>query len=118
MKRNPNLGLAIATVLLCLSAGASFAAPTVRFMTAGELFSKLSSPLPEEVFSGQSYVMGVIDGLTLAKDARVCMRTDVEINQIAALVLGQLAARPDIHRFNAASVIRETIAVELPCRLS
>jgi hypothetical protein len=87
-------------------------------MTAGELLERLSSPQPEEALSAKGYVMGVVDGLILAKDARVCLRTDIEINQVVALVYAQLAARPDILRFNAASVIRETLAIELPCRLS
>jgi hypothetical protein len=118
LSKRATLNQVIAAALLCLPVSALAAGPTVRFMTAGELFSKLSSPLPEEVISGHSYVMGVVDGLTLAKDLRVCMRPDIEIRQVAALVREQLASRPDIHRFNAASVIRETMAVELPCRLS
>jgi len=31
------------------------------------------------------------------------------------VVAAQLRARPDLHRYNAASVVREAIAVEFPC---
>jgi hypothetical protein len=90
-------------------------AQSVRFVTAGDLFLKLTSPRLEEQLAGQHYVMGVLDGLTLAKDPRLCVRTEIQINEVVTLVRGQLNTRPDVHRYNAASVIRETLATEFPC---
>lgn len=91
------------------------AAQSVRFQTAGDLFLKLTSPRLEEQLAGQHYVMGVLDGLMLAKDQRLCVRAEIQINEVVTLVRGQLTARLDVHRFNAASVVRETLATEFPC---
>lgn len=96
-------------------AGSGWASPSVRFLTAGDLFLKLTSQRLEEQLAGQHYLMGVLDGLTLAKDPRLCVRTEIQINEVVALVRLQLVSRPDIHRFNAASVVRETLATEFPC---
>ena len=90
-------------------------AQSVRFVTAGDLFLKLTSPRLEEQLAGQHYVMCVLDGLTLAKDPRLCVRTEIQINEVVTLVRGQLNTRPDVHRYNSASVIRETLATEFPC---
>lgn len=109
-----SLGVSMAMLGL-LSLDPILAGQSVRFQTAGDLFFKLSSARLEEQLAGQHYVMGVLDGLTLAKDPRLCVRTEIQINEVVSLLRGQLSARPDIHRFNAASVIRETLATEFPC---
>ena len=98
-----------------LPASAGWASSSVRFLSAGDLFLKLTSQRFEEQMAGQHYLMGVLDGLTLAKDPRLCVRTEIQINEVVALVRAQLVSRPDIHRFNAASVVRETLATEFPC---
>ncbi|MGA0808838.1 MAG: Rap1a/Tai family immunity protein, partial [Burkholderiaceae bacterium] len=49
------------------------------------------------------------------KDPRLCVRTEIQINEVVTLVRGQLNTRPDVHRYNAASVVRETLATEFPC---
>ena len=89
-----------------LPASAGWASSSVRFLTAGDLFLKLTSQHLEEQLAGQHYLMGVLDGLTLAKDPRLCVRTAIQLNEVVTLVRAQLTSRPDIHRFNAASVIR------------
>ena len=102
-------------IFFLLSTGGVWAGSSVRFLTAGDLFLKLTSQRLEEQLAGQHYLMGVLDGLTLAKDTRLCVRTEIQINEVVALVRAQLTSRPDIHRFNAASVVRETLATEFPC---
>ena len=46
---------------------------------------------------------------------RLCVKAEIQINEVVTLVRGQLTARPDVHRFNAASVVRETLATEFSC---
>jgi hypothetical protein len=39
----------------------------------------------------------------------------VAASQLVDVVAAQLQARPDLHRFNAASLVREAIATAFPC---
>lgn len=84
-------------------------------MTAGELHLRLSAPEPAAREAGRHYVLGVVDALALARDPRACLGAGVAATQLVEVVAAQLRARPDLHRFNAASVVREAIAVEFPC---
>lgn len=59
--------------------------------------------------------MGVVDTLLLVKDRRVCIGTNVPITEIESLLRQYFEQRPDIRRFNAASVIREVLATQFPC---
>ncbi|MGA0900959.1 MAG: Rap1a/Tai family immunity protein [Luteolibacter sp.] len=102
-------------VLVALPLTATNAAQSVRFYSAGQLFQKVSSPRLEEQLAGQHYVMGVLDGLFLAKDPGLCLGSSININDVMVVVREQLVARPDVHRFNAASVIRETLSQRFPC---
>ena len=51
----------------------------------------------------------------LTKSSPVCMHEQTEINQITDFVKLQLQQRPDLLRFNAASVVREVLIANYPC---
>lgn len=88
---------------------------SARFMSAGELHLRLSAADPAAREAGRHYVLGVVDALTLARDPRSCIGPGVAASQLVEVVAAQLQARPDLHRFNAASLVREAIAVAFPC---
>lgn len=72
---------------------------------------------PDEAtrFHGRNYVMGVIDTLMLTKDAPICFGDQTEINSLVDTIQQQLIERPDLLRFNAASVVREVMVANYPC---
>jgi hypothetical protein len=84
-------------------------------LTASELQSSLLSPQEDVRFSGRNYIMGVVDTLMLTKSVPVCMNENTEINQITELVVLQLQQRPELLRYNAASVVREIMVANFPC---
>jgi len=106
-----------AIVWLCLAglAASVQAQPTARFLTAGDLYRRLVDPQPEAREAARHYIMGVVDGLSLARDPRSCVGPNASTAELVALVSQQLQSRPDLHRYNAASVVREAIAVQFPC---
>jgi len=102
--------------LMCVGPVASIhAAQSIRFLTASELQSSLLSPQEDVRFSGRNYIMGVVDTLMLTKSVPVCMNENTEINQITELVVLQLQQRPELLRYNAASVVREIMVANFPC---
>lgn len=109
---------ALATALLAcalLPASDAGAQTSARFMTAGELHQRLSAPEPEAREAGRHYVLGVIDTLALVRDPRTCLGPGVGASQLIDAVAVQLRARPDLHRANAASFVREAVATAFPC---
>ena len=91
------------------------AAKSIRFLTAAELQSSLLSPQEDVRFSGRNYIMGVVDTLMLTKSSPICMQEQTEINQVTELVILQLQQRPELMRYNAASVVREIMVANYPC---
>jgi hypothetical protein len=102
--------------LFAISLIASASAQTsIRFLTAGDVYLRLIASEPEAREVGRHYIMGVVDALSLLKDSKVCVGANTATNDLINAVLKQLKQRPDLHRYNAASVVREAIAVEFPC---
>jgi hypothetical protein len=91
------------------------AAKSIRFLTAGELQSSLLSESENIRFNGRNYIMGVVDALMLTKASPVCMDEKTEINAITDLIRLQMQQRPDLLRYNAASVVREVMVANFPC---
>lgn len=108
-------GLLAGFVLAELWPSWATAQSTVRFLTAGDLYKRLIDPQIEAREAGRHYIMGVVDGLALVRDARSCIGPNTKTSDLVDAVQAQLQARPDIHRYNAASVVREAIAVQFPC---
>lgn len=96
-------------------AGDAQAQTSARFINAGELHQRLSAPEPEAREAGRHYVLGVIDTLALVRDPRTCLGPGVGASQLIDAVAVQLRARPDLHRANAASFVREAVATAFPC---
>jgi len=112
----PIVPSACLVALWCLAPLASVhAAKSIRFLTAAELQSSLTSPQDDVRFSGRNYIMGVVDTLMLTKSSPICMQEQTEINQITELVVLQLQQRPELLRYNAASVVREIMVANYPC---
>ena len=51
----------------------------------------------------------------LTKASPVCMDEKTEINAITDLIRLQMQQRPDLLRYNAASVVREVMVANFPC---
>jgi len=51
----------------------------------------------------------------LTKSSPICMQEQTEINQVTELVILQLQQRPELMRYNAASVVREIMVANYPC---
>ena len=100
---------------MVLSGATAHAKKSVRFLTADELHASLLSADEAVRFSGRNYIMGVIDTLMLTKDAPICFGDQTEINLLVDTVQQQLIQRPDLRRFNAASVVREVMVANYPC---
>ncbi len=95
--------------------GIAHAQSSARFMTAGELHQRLSAAEPAAREAGRHYVLGVVDALALARDSRLCLGPGVPASELIDAVASALTQRPDLHRYNAASLVREAIATAFPC---
>ena len=102
-------------ILLMLGAEVAHAKKSVRFLTASELHASLLSADEAVRFSGRNYIMGVIDTLMLTKDAPICFGDQTEINLLVDTVQTQLVQRPDLLKYNAASVVREVMVANYGC---
>ena len=107
--------MGLLSVALTLGTTAVHARKSVRFLTAGELHASLLSADEATRFHGRNYIMGVIDTLMLTKDAPICFGDQTEINILVDTVQQQLVQRPDLLRFNAASVVREVMVANFGC---
>jgi hypothetical protein len=103
------------SVILTLGTGMAQAKKSVRFLTAAELHASLLSTDENVRFSGRNYIMGVLDTLMLTKDAPICFADQTEINVLVDTVQAQLLQRPDLLKYNAASVVREVMVANYPC---
>ena len=118
LTRRTRAGACAAAGLLTLAlatGGVAQARSSARFMTAGELHQRLSSPDPAAREAGRHYLLGVVDTLALVREPRTCLGPGVQADALVEAVATQLQARPDLHRYNAASLVREAIAVAFPC---
>jgi len=115
LKRLDHMTIGLLSVALSLSAANAFAQKSIRFLTAGELHASLLGVEESTRLSGRNYIMGVIDALMLTKDAKICFGEQTEINLLVDTVQQQLMQRPDLLRFNAASVVREVMVANFPC---
>ena len=98
-----------------LATPVAHARKSVRFLTASELHASLLSTDETVRFSGRNYIMGVVDTLMLTKDAPICLGDQTEINLLVDTVQAQLVQRPDLLKYNAASVVREVMVANFPC---
>jgi Rap1a immunity proteins len=98
-----------------LATSVAHARKSVRFLTASELHASLLSTDETVRFSGRNYIMGVVDTLMLTKDAPICLGEQTEINLLVDTVQAQLVQRPDLLKYNAASVVREVMVANFPC---
>lgn len=115
MKRLEFFKISLLCVLLTLGLNTAHAKKSVRFLTAAELHASLLSADEAVRFSGRNYIMGVIDTLMLTKDAPICFADQTEINVLVDTVQAQLLQRPDLLKYNAASVVREVMVANYPC---
>ncbi|MFM1881107.1 MAG: Rap1a immunity protein [Pseudomonadota bacterium] len=95
--------------------GAAIAAQSVRFMTGETLHAMASSSDGLAQASARSYVLGVLDGLMHLRDPKICIGVEVPADTVYGTVAQTLAQRPDLRRYNAASLVREIISTQYPC---
>ena len=109
--------LPLVVVASLISAGTATAQTTrsVRFLSAGALHERLASTDQAAVEAGRHYVMGILDSLLLNKDPQVCIGPDVRLDSVMGAVKDELARNPQMHRFNAASFVREVLYTHLKC---
>jgi hypothetical protein len=91
------------------------AAQSVRFMTGDRLYAMAVSSENAAQSSARSYVLGVLDGLMLLRDAKICIGVDVPADSVYGMVVQTLGQRPDLRRYNAASLVREIVSSHYPC---
>lgn len=113
------LGVMLSVMLAaaCLHPGTADAQTTrsVRFLSAGALHERLSSTDRAAVEAGRHYVMGIVDTLLLLKDPQVCVGVNAQLDSVVELVKTELAGKPQMHRYNAASFVREVLYTHLKC---
>lgn len=100
---------------LWLSPAPVLAAQSVRFMTGEALYAMAASSEDTAQSSARSYVLGVLDGLMHLRDPRICIGVDVPADSVYGMVVRTLGQRPDLRRYNAASLVREIVASHYPC---
>jgi hypothetical protein len=107
-------GLMLAVMISHESADAQ---PTrsARFLSAGALHERLASLERAAVEAGRHYVMGVLDTLILTQDPQICIGADVRLDLVVDLVKEALSKNPQMHRFNAASFVREVRYTHFKC---
>jgi hypothetical protein len=88
---------------------------SARFLSAGALHERLASLDRAAVEAGRHYVMGVLDTLILTKDPQICIGADVRLDLVVDLVKKALSKNPQMHRFNAASFVREVMYTHFKC---
>ncbi len=113
--RLPHIVLLGALTLGWFMTAPAQAQQSVRFLSAGMLHERLFSDDPFVREAGKHYVLGVLDTLALRRDPRVCLGPELEANDLVVVVMRHLAARPEMHRYNAGSFVREAVATEFPC---
>jgi hypothetical protein len=106
------LALAGSVSMLC---GSANAAQSVRFMTGETLHAMASASDGLAQASARSYVLGVLDGLMHLRDSKICIGVEVPADTVYGTVAQTLAQRPDLRRYNAASLVREIISSQYPC---
>lgn len=100
---------------LWMAAQPALAAQSVRFMTGEALYAMASSSDNTAQSSARSYVLGVLDGLMHLRDAKICIGVDVPADSVYGVVIRTLTQRPDLRRYNAASLVREIVSSHYPC---
>lgn len=95
--------------------GAGAAPQTVRFLSAGDLHRRLASGDIAAIEAARHYIMGLVDTLLLMRDPKTCIGPDTRLNELVDLVEAELIARPQMHRYNAASFVREVIYTHVRC---
>jgi len=90
-------------------------AQSVRFMTGETLYAMAASVDTTAQESARSYVLGVLDGLMHLKDPRICIGVEVPADAVYGNVVQALRQRPDLRRYNAASLVREIVSTQYPC---
>lgn len=99
----------------CAGAAAAQTTRSVRFLSAGALYERLVSEDRAAVEAGRHYIMGILDMLLLTKDPQVCVGVNARLDNVVELVQAELSRQPQMHRYNAASFVREVLYTHLKC---
>jgi hypothetical protein len=91
------------------------AGQSTRFVTGEQLFALLSSSDVEQQAAAKFYVLGVIDTASLLRDPKICVTPETESSLLTEKLLKFLSERPEMRRYNAASLVREILAQDFPC---
>jgi hypothetical protein len=84
-------------------------------MTGETLYAMAASADTTAQESARSYVLGVLDGLMHLKDPKICIGVEVPADAVYGNVVQALRQRPDLRRYNAASLVREIVSTQYPC---
>jgi len=102
-------------MFLSLATSGLSASQSTRFVTGEQLFALLSSSNVEQQAAAKFYVLGVIDTASLLRDPKICVTPETESSLLMEKLLKMLTERPEIRRYNAASLVREILAQDFPC---
>jgi hypothetical protein len=102
-------------LLTTLVTGSLLAGQSARFVTGEQLFALLNSGDLEQQAAAKFYVLGAIDTASLLRDPKICVTPDTQSALLTNKLLEMLSERPELRRYNAASLVREILAQDFPC---
>ena len=105
----------VLVVLFSSAVSSLSASQSARFVNGEQLFALLSSGDMEQQAAAKFYVLGVIDTASLLRDPKICVTPETESSLLTEKLLKMLTERPEIRRYNAASLVREILAQDFPC---
>jgi len=105
----------VLVVLFSSGVSSLSASQSARFVNGEQLFALLSSGDMEQQAVAKFYVLGVIDTASLLRDPKICVTPETESSLLTEKLLKMLTERPEIRRYNAASLVREILAQDFPC---
>jgi len=105
----------VLVVLFSSGVSSLSASQSARFVNGEQLFALLSSGDMEQQAAAKFYVLGVIDTASLLRDPKICVTPETESSLLTEKLLKMLSERPEIRRYNAASLVREILAQDFPC---
>ncbi len=102
-------------LFLTMVVGSLSAGQAARFVTGEQLFALLNSNDVGQRAAAKFYVLGAVDTASLLRDPKICVTPDTQSAFLTKKLLKMLSERPELRRYNAASLVREILAQDFPC---
>ena len=106
---------ALCLLIHCASPSLAQQRQSTRFVTGEQLFELLNSPEEEQRAAAKFFVLGVVDTVSLLRDPTLCITPETDSVLLTERLQQILRERPEIRRYNAASLVREILSQDFPC---